>query len=97
LTCFGETAAVVQCLDLVISVDTSVAHLAGAMGKPVWLMLPYLPDWRWQLHRQDTPWYPDMRLFRQAEPGHWDSVFASLLQALTAVNENQPGILARHP
>lgn len=91
LTCFGETAAAVQCLDLVISVDTAVAHLAGAMGKPVWLMLPFLPDWRWQLHRTDTPWYPGMRLFRQTTPDNWDSVFASLHNALTAEIPNQRG------
>jgi tetratricopeptide (TPR) repeat protein len=65
LTDFVETAALVSCLDLVVTVDTSVAHLAGAMGRPTWVMLPYLPDYRWLLDRDDSPWYPTMRLFRQ--------------------------------
>ena len=67
LTDFAETAALVSCLDLVITVDTSVAHLAGAQGRPTWLLLPYLPDWRWLLDRDDSPWYASVRLFRQDE------------------------------
>ena len=55
---FSDTAALVESLDLVISVDTSIAHVAGALGRPVWLLLPFVPDWRWQLARDDTPWYP---------------------------------------
>ncbi len=71
---FSDTAALVDLMDLVITVDTSVAHLAGAMGKPVWILLPYNPDWRWLLDRPDSPWYPSARLCRQQRPGHWDEV-----------------------
>jgi tetratricopeptide (TPR) repeat protein len=74
LRSFADTAAVIANLDLVISVDTSVAHLAGALGKPVWLMLPLAPDWRWLLERSDSPWYPTARLFRQTRFGDWTSV-----------------------
>jgi tetratricopeptide (TPR) repeat protein len=74
LTDFAETAALVSCLDLVISVDTSVVHLAGALGRPVWTLLPYAPDWRWLLDRDDSPWYPTMRLFRQTAAGDWAGV-----------------------
>ncbi|WP_164935481.1 tetratricopeptide repeat protein [Bradyrhizobium guangzhouense] len=73
-TDFGETAALMSCLDLVISVDTSVVHLAGALGAPVWTMLPFNPDWRWLLDRDDSPWYRSMRLFRQPTRGDWASV-----------------------
>lgn len=74
LTDFAETAALVSCLDLVISVDTSVAHLAGSLGKPVWLLLPHTPDFRWLLGRDDSPWYPAHRLFRQTATRDYDSV-----------------------
>jgi tetratricopeptide (TPR) repeat protein len=71
---FGDTAALMSALDLVISVDTSVAHLAGALAVPAWLLLPYCPDWRWMLDREDSPWYPTARLFRQQRPGDWSPV-----------------------
>jgi tetratricopeptide (TPR) repeat protein len=75
---FSTTAGVLRYLDLVITVDTSVAHLAGAMGKPVWIMLPFDPDWRWQLERRDVPWYPTAKLYRQPSPGDWDAVIAAV-------------------
>ena len=68
---FADTAALIANLDLVIAADTSIAHLAGAMGIPVWVLLPYVPDWRWMLNRDDSPWYPTMRLFRQPKAGDW--------------------------
>jgi tetratricopeptide (TPR) repeat protein len=79
---FADTAAVILNLDLVITCDTSVAHLAGALGVPVWVALPHAPDWRWQLGRPDSPWYPSMRLFRQARLGEWDGVFALMAREL---------------
>ncbi len=80
----AETAAIIMELDLVITVDTSIAHLAGALGRPVWVMLPHVPDWRWQLGRSDSPWYDSMRLFRQARTGDWQSVVVALRKALDA-------------
>jgi tetratricopeptide (TPR) repeat protein len=82
LTDYAETAALVASLDLVITVDTSIAHVAGALGRPAWVMLPYAPDWRWILGRDDTPWYASLRLFRQEVPGDWDAVTASVAAAL---------------
>ena len=73
---FSDTAALIELVDLVISVDTSVAHLAGALGKPVWVLLPFSPDWRWLLDREDSPWYPTARLFRQPKIGDWASVIS---------------------
>ena len=75
---FSDTAALAANMDLVIAVDTSVAHLAGALAKPVWILLPFVPDWRWLLDRDDSPWYPTARLFRQDDNRRWDSVFARL-------------------
>jgi tetratricopeptide (TPR) repeat protein len=79
---FMDTAAVLRCVDLVISSDTAVAHLAGALGVPVWVALPQVPDWRWLLEREDSPWYPTMRLFRQQRAGDWGEVFGRIARAL---------------
>jgi tetratricopeptide (TPR) repeat protein len=79
---WADTAAVVNALDLVVTVDTSIAHLAGALGKPVWMLIPFAPDWRWLLHRADSPWYPSMRIWRQPAPGDWSSVTAGVAAAL---------------
>jgi len=79
---FADTASVIDNLDLVITVDTAVAHLAGAIGKPVWTLLPFVPDWRWMLNREDSPWYPSMRLFRQAQLNDWAGVFNQVKKAL---------------
>lgn len=82
---FADTAAAIQALDLVISIDTAVTHLAGALGKPVWTLLPFAPDWRWMLDREDSPWYPTMRLFRQPTPGDWASVIKRVATELTGM------------
>jgi tetratricopeptide (TPR) repeat protein len=82
---FADTAAVIASLDLVIAVDTAVAHLAGALGKPVWVMLTRVPDWRWMVERADSPWYPTMRLFRQDEARAWPPVIARVTDALRAL------------
>jgi hypothetical protein len=79
---FMDTAAVMKNLDLVISSDTAVPHLAGALGVPVWVALPWVPDWRWLLRCEDCPWYPTMRLFRQTRYGHWDDVFDRIAEEL---------------
>jgi tetratricopeptide (TPR) repeat protein len=81
---FADTAALIMRMDMVITVDTAVAHLAGALGRPVWLLLPFAPDWRWGLHAESTPWYPTMRLFRQPAPGDWEAVIRRLRTALVA-------------
>jgi tetratricopeptide (TPR) repeat protein/glycosyltransferase involved in cell wall biosynthesis len=88
---FEDTAAAIMNLDLVISVDTSVAHLAGALGKDAWIMLPFLPDWRWQLERSDSPWYPSIRLFRQSEEKKWDGVISNLKTELLNLVKNKYG------
>jgi len=79
---FADTAALMMELDLIISVDTAVAHLAGALGRPVWTLLPFVPDWRWGLEGEETPWYPTMRLFRQPTRGDWDSVIRRVAKEL---------------
>jgi hypothetical protein len=79
----AETAALVATLDLVITTDTCIAHLAGAMAKPVWILLPHLSDWRWMQDRETTPWYPTARLFRQPAPGDWASVLNRVISQLS--------------
>jgi hypothetical protein len=79
---FADTAALMAALDLIITVDTSVAHLAGALGRPVWLLNRFNTDWRWLMERDDSPWYPTMRIFRQSTPGDWDGVLAAVRAAL---------------
>jgi ADP-heptose:LPS heptosyltransferase len=88
LTDFDETAALIANLDLVITVDTSMGHLSGALGKPVWLLLSKASDWRWLVEREDTPWYPTARLFRQPQPGAWAPVVSDVAAALAA---DRPG------
>jgi tetratricopeptide (TPR) repeat protein len=80
----AETAALVATLDLVVTTDTAIAHLAGAMGKPVWILLPHLSDWRWMQEMETTPWYPTARLFRQREPGDWAGVLEQVIAELAA-------------
>jgi len=82
ITDFADTAAFISELDLIITVDTAVAHLAGALGRPVWTLLPFVPDWRWGLSGDTTPWYPTMRLFRQSKAGDWPEVIARVTTAL---------------
>ena len=82
LTNFGETAAVIENLDLIITVDTSMGHLSGALGKPVWILIPKAADWRWMLDRSDSPWYPSARLFRQDKAGQWEPVLVALRHTL---------------
>ncbi len=82
LESFEDTAAAINLLDLVISVDTSVAHLAGALARPTWVLLPFDADWRWMLERDDSPWYPTVRLFRQPEPGNWESVIEAVQNSM---------------
>jgi hypothetical protein len=81
---FADTAALIANLDLVITVDTSVAHLAGAMGKPVWILLPFNAEFRWLIDRSDSPWYPSARLFRQSSAGDWDGVISKVAERMAA-------------
>ncbi|UCE47415.1 MAG: tetratricopeptide repeat protein, partial [Phycisphaerales bacterium] len=82
---FSDTAAVMENLDLVISVDTAAAHLAGAMARPTWILLPFAPDWRWMLNRTNSPWYPTARLFRQQKWGDWDSVLGRVAKEVRSL------------
>jgi Tfp pilus assembly protein PilF len=84
---FADTAALIENLDLVISVDTSVAHLAGALGKQVWTLVSFPPDWRWMLHRKDSPWYPTMQIFRQPSYGEWNAVIDSIIHKVRGLVE----------
>jgi ADP-heptose:LPS heptosyltransferase len=82
---FADTAALVAELDLVIAVDSAVAHLAGALGRPVWLLDRFDPCWRWVTDRRDSPWYPSLRLFRQPRAGDWESVLAEVARGLSGL------------
>jgi len=95
LTDFAETAALISCLDLVISVDTSVAHLAAALGCPTWILLPYTPDYRWLLDRDDSPWYPTARLFRQGAARDYAEVIDRVRSDLSRLIADWPA--ERHP
>src|SRR5262249_50707231 len=86
---FAEAAAALVNLDLIISVDTAAAHLAGALGLPVWIALPSAPDWRWGLGRSDSPWYPTAKLFRQESHGEWKSVFERIRGELARLAKEQ--------
>jgi hypothetical protein len=91
LNSFEDTAAAIANLDLVISVDTSIVHLAGAMARPVWTLIPFSPDWRWLLNRSDTPWYPTMRLFRQPALGDWATPMQAIVEAIRPLSAVHPG------
>jgi hypothetical protein len=87
---YADTARFLEQLDLVITVDTSIAHLAGALARPAWVLLPFAPDWRWLLGRNDSPWYPTVRLFRQPAPGDWPSVIEEVVSTLTRMEQTLP-------
>ena len=87
LTDFADTAALISALDLVITIDTAVAHLAGALGKPTWVLLPFTPDWRWLLDRADSPWYPTVRLFRQPRLGDWETPVRRMCHELEQLHD----------
>jgi ADP-heptose:LPS heptosyltransferase len=83
LSNFSDTAYALSGMDLVITVDTALAHLAGALGVPTLLMVPFSPDWRWMLGREDSPWYPTMRIYRQPNPGDWETVIQQVVRDLS--------------
>ena len=85
--CILDLAQTMNQLDLIISVDTMTAHLAGALGRPAWILLPFACDWRWMLHREDSPWYPSMRLFRQPKPHDWESVVTRVREELAHLTQ----------
>ena len=88
---FVDSAALLQCLDLVIAADTSITHLAGALGRPAWVALTLVPDWRWMLERADSPWYPTVRLFRQWRLDDWRSVFYDMAEVVQATLTERTG------
>lgn len=88
LASFADTAAAMQCLDLVVAVDTAVVHCAGGLGVPAWVALHFVADWRWLMDRDDSPWYPSLRLFRQQKWGQWEPVFARMAQDLRRLVES---------
>lgn len=94
---YEDTMAVLECLDVTVTVDTSVGHLAAAMSRPVWVMVPFAPDWRWLLNRSDSPWYPSLRLFRQPAPGRWAPVVAEIAALLKDLSpgRQQPALIDR--
>jgi hypothetical protein len=87
---FTDTAAIMSSLDLVITSDTALPHLAGALGIPVWIALPFVADWRWLLEREDSPWYPTMRLFRQTRLNQWEDVFERMAEELRQIKRDEP-------
>jgi hypothetical protein len=86
---FADTAAIVASLDLVITVDTAMAHLAGAMGKPVWILNSHIPDWRWGLDKETTPWYPSARLFRKSSSGRWEELMEYVASELVVLRDSK--------
>lgn len=89
LSDFQDTALLIEELDLVISVDTSVAHLSAAMGVNTWILLPHLPDWRWMLARSDSPWYATVRLYRQESPGDWSQALLQMQRDLLSLKSQR--------
>jgi hypothetical protein len=93
---FNDTAALCELMDVVISVDTSVAHLSGALGKPTWVLLPFSPDWRWLLDRDDSPWYPSVKLYRQPRVGDWGSVLEKVKADIAQIRNQNASTTLRH-
>jgi len=87
---FSDTAALCDCMDIIVSIDTSVAHLSAALGRPTWILLPFSPAWRWLLEREDSPWYLSARLFRQTAPQEWLGVFDSVAEQLRTLTTIAP-------